>query len=120
NTRVTRHVMPRTPRKPKTKGPSRSSSSRADGRREDDEPPSVISLPCYDDDGVYLGPAIYGTAKTFAAPAARSMRKRLRRGALKGKTEDLDGYPEREDPGPGDDAPVARLGRSSVPKEGLS
>ncbi|CAK9102399.1 unnamed protein product [Durusdinium trenchii] len=81
---------------------------------------SVISLPCYDDDGVYLGPAIYGTAKTFAAPAARSMRKRLRRGALKGKTEDLDGYPEREDPGPGDDAPVARLGRSSVPKEGLS
>ncbi len=33
------------------------------------------------------GPARFGQAKTFQSPEARSMRRRLRKGALKGKAE---------------------------------
>ena len=39
------------------------------------------------------GPARFGQAKTFQSPEARSMRRRLRKGALKGKAEAEAGCP---------------------------
>eukprot|EP00434_Breviolum_minutum_P019331 symbB.v1.2.017038.t1/scaffold1317.1/size125501/5 len=109
------------PRKRGARG--RSTRSRTPVERGNEEPPSVISLPCYDDDGVYLGPARFGQAKTFQSPEARSMRRRLRKGALRGKAEaEDDGDPNASDR-PGVELPepaYERRKRSSMPKDGAS
>lgn len=113
-------MKPQAPKHRKRGGRGRSSGrNEKTERSEPEEPPSVMSIPGYDESGVYLGPAWFSRAETYASPQARQMRKRLRKGALKGKAEDGD----REEMDAGwQDPPTfrKRSPRDSLPKEGMS